>query len=347
MKKKLALLLVCLLALTPVWGMAAPVRDMESMETLVDQPLQHMLNLVMSAAMLRDVPSLEAGAQIPAEMDEAVFALFNYVESGADSVTLTKEDCISLHDMFFAAGEYIFPKAEDVHCPCITVTQDTMTLDLEELNETPLAGVYVYASSLEEDILSLKADVYTLWGYFSTPAEQVPETDLTWWAGAEILLKADETSPYGYALWGYELTEIYQDGLVSDWQLVENSACEYSVKLPAVLGLADDRAENMVYQTADGAAQVQIACMPSSGRGYQDALNAFRNAHDDFVIEEEADFSRFTAEKEGAYVLCIAHEMLPYVYTLTMEFPPERQQEYTLYGDLIRNSMVVWGMNNG
>ena len=32
---------------------------------------------------------------------------------------------------------------------------------------------------------------------------------------------------------------------------------------------------------------------------------------------------------------------------LTMVFPPERQAEYALYCEFIRNSMIVWGIANG
>ena len=334
MKKWTALMLSLLLAIMPCVSFAAPSRDMGDMEMMVNEQMQHMLNLLFSAAMIEDVTELDTENGVPVGMQDTLFALFGYVEGREGSTQVTHTDAETLYGMFFTDGEADASFAEGKQ------------LDLARFDEMPLAGAYVYESHGDDaGMLTLTMDLYTLWGYFSTPAEYVPEGDLTWWAGAQATLVMDETSPYGYTLKNFRIGTPYMDGLAADWQLVENADREYSVKLPSILGLADDNADLTVYQTADGEATVTIACVP--GSGYDEALETFRAAHPDMLITEERDFFTFTAVKNGRYAVCVAADMLPYVYTLEMEFPENRQQEYTLYADLIRNSLAVWGLNNG
>ena len=334
MKKWTAFMLSLLLLLSPVLCHAAPTRDMGDMEIMVSEPLQHMLNLLFSAAMIEDVTALNAAEQVPAAFQDTLFALFGYVEGDEGSLHLDGETASQMYRMFFADGT------------CDASYAGGRDLDLARFDEMPLAGAYVHEShALGDGTLTLKMDLYTLWGYFSTPAEWVPEGDLTWWAGAECVLNMDETSPYGYAVSSFSIGMPYMDGLAADWQLVENVKMEYSVRLPAILGLADDTIDRTVYQSADGESTVYISCTP--GMSYEDALDAFVNAHPDMLLTQQEELFTFTAVKNGAYAVCVAEESLPYVYTLYMEFPAERQMEYTLYADLIRNSLAVWGLNNG
>ena len=334
MKKAMAIALALMMALVPALALAAPTRDMGDMELPVSEQMQHMLNLLFSAAMIEGVDALDADAGIDTAYQQTLFSLFNYVEGGEGVVALSAQDVKNLYALFFAAGE------------ADASVRDGMTADLSQYDEMPLAGAYVHESRLgDADTLELTCDLYTLWGYFSTPAQWVPEGDLTWWASARVILKTDESAAYGYTLKSFEIGKSYMDGLTSDWQLVENADREYSVRLPSVLGLADDNADFTVYQTADGEATVHITC--TEKMGYDEALAAFKMAHDGVPVTEERDFFSFTAVQEGYYALCIAEENLPYVYTLEMYFPIERQQEYTLYADLIRNSLAVWGLNNG
>ncbi|MBR6525865.1 MAG: hypothetical protein IKT57_07825 [Clostridia bacterium] len=337
MKKRWMILLALMLALAlPVQALAAPCRDQGMMEAVVNEPLQHMLNLVFSAVMAEDVTALAPGETPSAAMQEALFSLFYYVEGSSESsVNLAKADADMLYSMFFASGEADERFANGLSC------------DVSRFDQMPLAGAYVYESDVgeAENTLTLQCDLYTLWGYFSTPAQWVPEGDLTWWTGAEVVLQGDETSPYGYTLAGFTLTETYQDGQTADWQLVENADMEYSLYLPSVLGLCGDAPEKREYQTADGSAEVIITCLP--GASYDEALQDFAALYPDAAITEERELFTFTAVTEGTYQICVAQENLPYVYRVDMRFPPERQQEYTLYGDLIRNSLAVWGLNNG
>ena len=78
-------------------------------------------------------------------------------------------------------------------------------------------------------------------------------------------------------------------------------------------------------------------------------LAAFRQAHPDAVITEEAQFvqAQFLAEEPGQIVLCVVPQDVHWRYTVTLSFPAERQAEFSLYAQFIRNSMSVWGASNG
>ena len=344
MKKMLCFALcVVLTVLTPLAALCAPVRDEKEMDVQVDERLRHMLNLVMSGAMLREEKSLSETDAPSFLLQATVYGLMYYVESGTDSVTLSGDECTALHDMFFANGKFAVPESGATGCDCVTVAGDGVQMDLTSLNETPLAGVHVYRAAAEGDRVTLDADVYTLWGYFSTPAENIPETDLTWWAGAQIVLHADESSPFGYTLLSYQLTDAYLDGLTSDWQTVDNDTYEYSVNLPDILGLADDDPAHRVYQSADGLATVEIVCTAAQGDLWAD----FDRQHGNCQVEKNELFCSARCLEDGAFFMRVAAEGLPYTYDLIMRFPAERQAEFSLYAELIYNSMLVWGLSNG
>ena len=170
-KRLLSLLLSLVLLLSlPMQALAAPCRDQGMMEAVVGEPLQHMLNLVFSAAMAEDVTALSEGETPSAAMQETLFSLFHYVEgSSENSVRLSAADADMLYGMFFASG------AADA------AFENGLSCDLGRFDEMPLAGAYVYESRVSEDanVLTLRCDLYTLWGYFSTPAQWVPEGDLS------------------------------------------------------------------------------------------------------------------------------------------------------------------------
>ena len=117
--------------------------------------------------------------------------------------------------------------------------------------------------------------------------------------------------------------------------------------MPATMGLAADDPMHLLWQTADGSASIRIDVEALAGRDAHQALSAFRAEHEGREIVEQPEFSVYYSLGEGDYQLWIIETGMDSLYHLSMQFPPQRQAEYALYSEFIRNSMIVWGISNG
>lgn len=346
-------LAVCLvLSLAPA-ALAAPTRDPQRAEVTLDPGLQTLVELALGAAVLRDVPALEEGDQPTQALVEGVLALGLYSlalpcqgEKLLDNrASLTEEEIADYYRLVFTAGQYARP--DQSTCPCITLTEKGAEFDLEALRENPVIGAFIYSTAFDGETVQLQCDLYTYYGEAAQSAEALPEDALTWLCNARVSLRYAPDSAYGYTLNGFSLSDTYQDGMLYDWNAVENTEYEYSVSLPSILGLAEADPQHRTWQTADGDASVTIDVITEGKTDYDAALSAFLLSHPGQTVTEEGEFSQFYAVGEGVFTLCIVPEELPWAYTLTLEFPPERQEEFTLYAEFIRNSMIAWGVSNG
>lgn len=355
MKKAFSFVLALVLALGCASGaLAAPMRDAKT-DAGDEVGLKTMVALALGAAVLRDENSLAAGEAPSQALVEGVLALgvqtLMLPYSGGDEILegkaqLTNAEAAAIYSGFFATGTYQKPAAST--CPCITLTDTGLSMDVSDLKENPSIGAHIYSAVSDDDGVNLQCDLYTYYGDFGQSAEALPEDALTWLCHGEVRLRYDEDALYGYTLESYSLSDTYADGMLSDWQTAENTEYEYSVNLPSVFGLADDDAACRVWQTAEGDATLTIQAQEND-EAYAAVLAAFRQAHPQAEIDEQAQFvqAQFLSEEAGKIVLCVVPEGVHWRYTVTLSFPEARQAEYSLYAQFIRNSMSVWGASNG
>ena len=323
-----ALCALTFLLLVPA-AFAAPVRQEKTMEIQEDEGLRGFLSIVMSAAVLRDLPVLEEGQAPGAELAEAVFAVFEYNMFGLDGVTLTEADCEGLYGGFFASGRFEMPA--EGSCPCVKIEDGRMVMNLAELNETPLVGAHVYESRIADGRVYMKADLYTAWGYYMTAPLDIPEEDLTWYCSAEICAESGEGGLFGWRLVSYRLGGVWQDGALSEWKEYTGEGGAWSLAVPSMFGESGAEGDLREWQTADGSATLRLTFLPAGGNGPEDESEYG-------VILEDGDGRLkvfFGGEEPGAE--CI----------LTLEFPAERAEEYGYYIEIIRNSFWMRGMPYG
>ena len=355
MKKRLLslLLALCLLLSVSPAALAAPTRDIQRTEIIQDLNLTALVELVLGAAVMQDVPALEAGVTPPQALVEGVFALglFNmtlpYGGNGLleGTPTLPLEQLESYYDIVFTQGEYT--KIAQAFSPCITVQGDQLHFQLDSLMENPSVGAHIYSSYFDGEVVTLLCDLFTYYDEYGQMAEYLPEDALTWLCNAKVQLQYAPDMPFGFTVSGYTLSDVYLDGMTYDWQNIENTEFEYSVLLPSILGLADDDPRHMAWQTADGEVNVIIDVVDMAQVSYDDVYAQYKRAHPQDQVTQEKDFFTFYGESEGCYTLCVVPEGLNWVYMVTMTFPASRQAEFMLYGEIIRNSMTVWGLSNG
>ncbi len=339
-KRLVSVLCVLSLLSLPLAAAAAPVRDVRG-DVPEDESLWGFLSIVMSAAMLKDLPSLAEGEAPSQGLTEAVMAVFEYNMFGLDRAVLTASDCAGLYDGFFASGTFTMPEKGD--CPCVTVSDGKMIMDLAELNETPLVGAHVYEGEMRDGRLYMKADLYTAWGYYMTAPLDIPEEDLTWYAGAEICAEINEGEMFGWRLVSYRMTDVWQDGALSEWTNWEDGEHGYSFMLPSCLGPSGGGDGTAEWQSADGTVSVTMRLLPAMTFDEGMELLSAQEGR----IDGQEEFSCILRTGTGSSQLLICGGGLSDAYLVTLAYPEERTEEFTFYAEIIRNSLTVRGLANG
>ena len=363
MKRWTAVILALCVCLSLASAQAAPARDMRQADVEIDPGMRMLAETVLGAAVFTGVQGLEENMAPAPSLAEAAFALGLYNLSlphdGGDlmdsQAVLPGEEARAMYALLFCTGEYALPAQASV--AGVTVSDGQLVFDLTALQTAPMVGVHIYSARLEEapgqdadteqGTVELAADLYSYYGDFSTDALDVPEDALTWLCNAEIALEKAPDTAYGYRVKRFALSDQYEDGMLSDWNTVENAVCEYSVNLPSILGLAEDDPAHMVWQTADGSATLRIDTESVDGRTADQVLSAFEAAHPGREIVRQEEFCCYDSTGEGDWQLWVISGDLDMLYHVSMQFPAERQAEYTLYSEFIRNSMIAWGISNG
>lgn len=353
MKRIFAWFLAFSLALAAVPACAAPTRDPVRQDVVIEPGMQMLAETVLGAAVFTGTAGLEENAAPSQALVEAAFALGLYNLSlphdGGDLMdgrpTMTAEETQADYPLLFVSGAYSLPASAAM--AGVSRTQAGMTFDLTQLEDAPKIGVYLYSVSVSGgERVEVAADLFTYYGDMGAEAEELPEDALTWLCHADMtLLRAPETA-YGYRVISFGLSERYEAGMLDEWQTVENAACEYSVNLPPIFGLADDTAAHMLWQTADGSAMIRIDVEEKTA-GITQLLQSWQGSHPGRSVSRELDFDTYYSRGDSDYQLWTTSDELNTVYHVTLQFPAERQDEYALYSEFIRNSLIVWGISNG
>lgn len=353
-KRLLALLMAAFLILSASSAaQAAPTRDIQRTEITLDLNLTTLVELALGAAVLQDVPVLQEEEDPSRALVEGVLTLglFNLsLPYGGEDLlegraALSKAAIAEYYAMVFTRGEY--QHGEAALSPCISWREDGLDFELSPLMENPSVGAHIYAAAFDGETVHLSCDLFTYYDEYGQRAENLPEDALTWLCNAQVTLKYAPEMPFGYTISGYALSDTYLNGMTYDWQFIENTEFEYSVLIPSILGLAEDAPACMVWQTADGEATLTIQALETTAGDYDAVLQNFRKDAAGLQLTEARDFSYFFAVGEGMYELHLVPQDVNWHYVLTLQFPPERQAEFTLYAEFICNSLTAWGAANG
>lgn len=357
MKRFISLLLALglLLSLAPL-ALAAPTREIQRSEITVDLDLESLLDLVLGAAVMRGVHALDENQAPDPALVEGVLSLGLYSQylpyHGADlwenRAALTHDEISGYYSQVFSHGSYAAPAS--VSGEGVTLTAQGMSFDLSSLQNNPVIGTHVYSTAFDGTHVTLYCDLFAYFGDFGQAPEFLPEDALTWLCNAQVMLEYSPDEAQHYTVCAFSLSDAYLDGMIHEWQAVENTEYEYSVALPAIFGLAENAPACMVWQTADGEATLTIQAQENMAGDYDAVLSNFLQ---DSVMQltENRELSYFSAVFSAVdtayYELHLVPEGINWHYTLTLQFPPERLAEFTLYAEFICNSLTAWGAANG
>lgn len=332
--------MICLLAST---AFAAPCRDAQNMDILVDDGLQRLLDIVLGAAVQQDQDWLVANVPVTAQLAEA--ALLNglyqqaLVMNSANGYMSNADMQACLLAMFTTPA--VFPM--QALCEGVNAAVDGLIFNPSVLALNPWVGCYVYAASFDGTDAALKCDLYLCYDGLSERAELLPEESVTWLCNAEVSVRFAPGTAYGYTVNSFSLSSVYMDGLLTLWRMEDNTEYEYSVNLPSIMGLAEDQYKVRVWQTSAGEATLTITALDGPG-SYTQLLS---RALIDGIVEERREFNYFSVTTADSYTLYVVPEGLSWYYQVRLVYPAELSAEFLLYAEFIRNSFSVWGSSNG
>ncbi len=329
---------------------AAPCRDERELSG-TDEALEAAVTLFGGAALLRDVYSLEEGAEVPAAMAEGTL-LLGYGRDllpGADSdpddakETVPAAEIEALLPRLFSGAAAV---PETPTCPCIAREGENLVFDLSDVDMETAGGSHIFSAWQDGSRVTVLADLYAAIDDFGEELDLIPEEYITWIRTARFVLEKDAEAVLGYRLVSMDAYPDWLDGAVSEWELVLGE--DYEVNMPTFFYLASSEGGVDTY-AADGLeARLTVQAVPAEGEDPLEAARAeYASAHPEAAIAMEAELYNFTAETDGAFVMYVWPEESEAMRIITLTFPSERQYEFSFYGEIIRNSFYCDGMGLG
>ena len=241
------------------------------------------------------------------------------------------------------------------------VLQEQLNQVVSEAADTP-ANLYVYAASYDGEKAVVYGDIYAcetvmdedqplgegeIWQEYTAENANawllmLPEESVTFLYHCRLTLVPDLDAESGWQVVSCdELSPLYAAGRTINWQQADNTEFGYSLLLPTGFELKEDVARHMLWQMAGSTETLKVDAMENPG--YEALLADYLSAPTGEVLLEEREFGTFSTYGDTFYEMYAAMEGTEYAYILRLDFPAERQGEYLLYGELIRNSFFVWG----
>lgn len=361
-RKLVALCMALCLITACVPALAAPTRDAQAMEVTVEERLQSLTELVVNAAILQGMPAELGGAprfsglaQGAAPSDSLAacvlawgiwsgFLPFQGTTEGQETIRLNQEEAQALIGRVFTTGYSVPALAQPRTGAGTWYANGELNMQFASMVNY---GAYIYSAEYDGSDVKVLCDVFSVKNSnFHQSAEDVAENELEWRYNAALSLRFAPETAFGYTVNAFSFSPAYQNGDLAKWKPFENTEYEYSLNLPVSLGVADAAPARRSWQSADGKVTLTVEAK-AEAQSLEQAAARYLAAHPGVSLIRESEFSRFCDVEKGRVTMVVASEALSWTYTLTFTFPEERQAEYELYAEILRNSLSIWGVSNG
>lgn len=208
-----------------------------------------------------------------------------------------------------------------------------------EYGENTYVGAYVYACVEDGGCYVLECDVYLEDGGDSLP-QYAPDEAITWLCDATVCVQREGA---GYALISCETGDYYRSQRFQPAQ-----GAGFTVNLPDVYAENDQDVYDWSCYDENGAfvSGIRYRCEDAQGLDLSEYAQALvGESEGDMIVDLNADIGQMTAQDSGLYVIVTAGEGV--FHSLTVTYPEDREAEFTLYAEFLRNSFVVDGEGNG
>ena len=350
LQKTLSLLMVLCLCVSSLPALAAPARDTQTVEVTQTDELKTLLMILSEA-----IPEECFGDTVQTVLEDgqapnaafAAQALWAACLLDRDTLRLTPAEADALYGELFTNGACDFAGRNDL--AFLRETEDGYAVD-PDVRPIGNTGVYLYAAAFDGTDVLVKCDVFACKDEnknLTLPdAEVLAEAWVTWRCGLTLSLRFAPETAYGFTLNSLTLSPLFRWGNFDLWDEFDQTDAEYSVCLPNGLTVTEETPENMVWQSEEGDASIAIH-MEETDKSYDQAFAQYKLAHPGQRVVQDRLYDCFYAYSEGQFEMVVTADGHPRMYTVTLTFPAERADEFSLYAEIIRNSFGVWGLSNG
>jgi len=207
-----------------------------------------------------------------------------------------------------------------------------------EYDENTYVGAHVYSCVEDGGCYVLECDVYLEDGGDSLPAF-APDTAITWLCPATVCVQRAEE---GYQCVSCETGDYYQFA-----GMTAVTGDGYSLSLPDLYSAGGDAYDYSCYDAAGALVSgVRIRAVDAGGQTPEAYARALIGEDaDSLILRSLPEVNMVTAQADGMCVIVYAGD--DQYHSLTVTYPEEREAEFTLYCEFMRNSFVVEGEVNG
>lgn len=213
------------------------------------------------------------------------------------------------------------------------VVRDALPLQYD--NNT-YVGAYVYSCVEDGGCYVLECDVYLEEGGDSLP-EFAADNALTWLCDATVCVKRNGNE---YELVSVEAGDYYA---ATAMKTTVNTEKGFEVSLPDTFVPAADGVDYSYSEEDKVVATVTYRFEEAKGTSLADYAKSLGG--EGMIVDVNEDLAQATAQAAGMYLVICAGE--DGFHSLTLSYPAEREAEFTLYAEFMRNSFVVSGQSNG
>lgn len=206
-----------------------------------------------------------------------------------------------------------------------------------EYGENTYVGAYVYSCVEDGGCYVLECDVYLEDGDDSLPL-YAPDDALTWLCDATVCVKRVGNE---YELVSCEVGDYYAS---NGFAVAVGEG--YEVNLPDIYEVNDKDVYDYSYYAGETfVSGLRYRCEDAAGQSLKVYADALKAESADMLVTLNEDLGMIVAEDSGLYMVVYAGDGV--FHSITMNYPAEREAEFTLYAEFIRNSFVVYGQSNG
>lgn len=347
MNKLTACLLALCLCLASCPALAAPTRDMRTVEVTDIEKLNTLLFILAQAIPEECFGDTAQTVLACGDAPGAAFAakaLWAACLAEGSSGVLSQDDAASLYSQLFTIGPFDLSGQGDL--VFLKETEEGYEID-PHVSSFGNLGVYLYEAVFDGKDVNAQCDLFVYEGGNKgralLSADELNEASVTWRCSLTLSLRFAPEMKYGFTLNSLSLSPAFRWGNFSRWEEMSNEEYAYTVCLPEGLAPAG---EASLWRGAEGDVSFSIKAS-DGGVPYDQAFADYKLKHPDEKVIQDRLYDCFYILSPGLFEMVVTGEDYPGTYTVTLSFPADRQAEFSLYAEIIRNSFSVWGMSNG
>ncbi len=354
-KKWAALLLALCLIVCACPGLAAPAREEQTIEITVDERLQRLLFILCEAIpeeCFGDTPQTVLSSSQAPGAELATQALWAACLLYENTAHLTPGEADALYHQLFTNGSCPLEGSQNLYY--LTADENGWAVNTDA-RPVGSCGARIYAAVFDGTDALVRCDVFDYQDQNDEgvllDAAELDEAWVDWSCQMELSLRFAPETEFGFTLNSLSVSPLFRDGYFAAWQEISEPVTEdgengFDVHLPESLAFVSRGPDGFLWQTEEGDASLRIVPVRENVT-YDEAFSRYLLAHPGQKPVQERLYDCFIFLAGGTCDMVFTGDRLPFTYTLTMTFPEERQAEYELYLNIIRNSFGIWGFSNG